>query len=315
MGKIKLFLSHSSEDKIIVNAFVNFMYKIGLKTDDIICTSVPTTKIPVGNDIYDYLSSALSEESIYVIFFLSDNYYSSVDCLNEMGAAWVKKADSLNILLPGFDFIDIKGVINKNKIGIKLGNVDSMTKASFNDFKTKLEEMYGITIPFTVWEVARDEFLNVSIENIRYINMSISNSYCITDLENDGCKIITAESSRNVIRALVDFDQTESKLSSIVIFNGLRDFSSYYLNRKNLCFEAYAEKGINCVDVEIKLNYDICMKEEIYLNDNQKTFRIPLIQFADSVDLWKKISEIKFLIHRKYVTAKSVITIKNMRIE
>lgn len=118
--KYKLFLSHSSKDIKIVEAFVDFMYKIGLTEKDIICTSIPSTKIPATEDIYEYLKSALSDEGIYVVFFLSDNYYSSPVCLNEMGAAWLKKADSLNLLLPGFDYNDMQGVVNKNKIGIKL---------------------------------------------------------------------------------------------------------------------------------------------------------------------------------------------------
>lgn len=41
----KLFLSHSSKDEKVVNAFVSFMYKIGLTEKDIVCSSVPETKI------------------------------------------------------------------------------------------------------------------------------------------------------------------------------------------------------------------------------------------------------------------------------
>lgn len=109
----KLFLSHSSEDLRIVTAFVNFMYKVGLTEENIVCTSVPETKISVGNDIYAYLNRLISEEKIYVIYFLSDNYYASPVCLNEMGAVWLKKSDSLNLLLPGFNFEDIRGVVEK----------------------------------------------------------------------------------------------------------------------------------------------------------------------------------------------------------
>lgn len=47
---------------------------------------MPSIKLPNGEDIFDYLNKALNDE-IYVLFFLSDNYYSSTVCLNEMGAA------------------------------------------------------------------------------------------------------------------------------------------------------------------------------------------------------------------------------------
>lgn len=312
--KYKLFLSHSSKDIKIVEAFVNFMYKVGLTEKDIVCTSIASTKIPVGEDIYEYLNALLSEERIYVIFFLSDNYYSSPVCLNEMGAAWLKKSDSLNLLMPGFDFDDMRGVANKNKVGIKLGTCDGMVKASLNDFKSILEDMFEIKIQYNRWESARDEFLCMCIENIRKINMAFSRGYCIGDLENDGCVIVKRESSYNMIKAVIDFDQTESKLVSIVIFNGKRDFTSFYINKRNLCFEAYADTGITCVDVELRIN-DIDLIHEILLDDDEKTFMLPLVQFCDELSFWRNVSEIKFVLHRKRVTQKGNIVIKNLRIE
>ena len=312
--KYRLFLSHSSKDIKIVEAFVNFMFKVGLTEKDIVCTSVASTKIPVSKDIYEYLNTLLSDECIYVIFFLSDNYYSSPVCLNEMGAAWLKKSDSLSLLLPGFDFSDVQGVVNKNRIGIKLGTCDGMVRASFNDFKSILEDMFDMKIPYTRWELARDEFLNMSIDNVRKFNMTFSRSYCIGDLENDGCIIVRKESNRDLIKAKVDFNETESKLASIVVFSGKRDFTSYYINKKNLCFEAYADEGITCVDVEIKIN-DIDMIHEIWLSDDEKAFMIPLIQFCDELSFWRNVTEIKFVLHRKRVLQKGEIVIKNLRIE
>ena len=168
----KLFLSHSSEDLRIVTAFVNFMYKVGLTEENIVCTSVPETKISVGNDIYAYLNRLISEEKIYVIYFLSDNYYASPVCLNEMGAVWLKKSD-LNLLLPGFNFEDIRGVVEKNKVGIKLGTCDNMAKAAFNEFLGILKEKFGIDPTPTHWEIARDEFLQSALENMRKLNQEM----------------------------------------------------------------------------------------------------------------------------------------------
>lgn len=62
MAKTKLFISHSSQDANVVTAFVNFMLTIGLKSEDMICTSVPSTKIPNGEDIFDYLNKTFNED-------------------------------------------------------------------------------------------------------------------------------------------------------------------------------------------------------------------------------------------------------------
>lgn len=313
MGKTKLFLSHSSQDVKVVTAFVNFMLTIGLKSDDMICTSVPSTKIPNGEDIFDYLNNAIND-NIFALFFLSDNYYSSPVCLNEMGAVWIKKADSLNFLLADFDFSDMRGVVNKNKVGIKLGTCDEMSKISLNEFKDTLSALFGITINQNVWELARDNFLNAAVDNSRFFNMLFSRSYCIDDQESDGCKIIKKEYSPSMITLNVDFSQTDSKLASVVFFNGKKNFISHYINKRNLCFESFADPGITCIDVELRLD-DVDIRHEIFLNDDEKEFKIPLIQFCDQLSFWENVSEIKFVIHKKNVTAPGKITIKNLRIE
>ena len=279
----KLFLSHSSKDEKVVNAFVSFMYKIGLTEKDIVCSSVPETKIAIGNDIYAYLNQLISDENIYAIYFLSDNYYASPVCLNEMGAVWLRKADSLSILLPGFDFNDVQGVVERNKVGIKLGTCDNMTKAAFNEFLKILNDEFGIHPNQTHWE-------------------------------NDGCKIIKKESNQEKITAIINFEKTESKLCSIVVFAEKRNFTNYIANDRNLCFEAYISEGITFLDIEICLN-GIDVSYETYLNEDLREFKIPLAQFQSTFMFWKDDSEFKFVFHRKNFSGERKVIIENLRIE
>jgi len=44
----KIFISHSSKDEKVVKAFVNLMYKIGFTEKNIVCSSVPETKIALA---------------------------------------------------------------------------------------------------------------------------------------------------------------------------------------------------------------------------------------------------------------------------
>lgn len=314
MSNYKLFLSHSSKDEDIVNAFVNFMYKIGLTERDIVCTSTAGTHIPAGQSIYEFLNNLLSDEKVYAIFFLSDNYYSSPVCLNEMGAVWLRKSKYLSFILPGFSFDDVQGVIGNNRIGIKLGISDSMAKALLNNFKSDLEKIFHISVDYTRWEIARDEFLNTALDNPRKFNLSFSRSYCLGDLENDGCKIVKKESDRQRLTVSIDFNETNSKLCSIVVFMTSNDFTHHFINKRNLCFEAYADSGIAEVQIEMgMLNVD--MSTDIHLSEDEKMYKIPLIQFCDAITPWKNVSEIKFLIYRKKVTAPGNIVIKNLRLE
>lgn len=73
---------------------------------------------------------------------LSKNYHDSYMCLNEMGAAWVKKAKYQSILLPGFNFPDIQGAIDPRDICFKLDDPENRNYA-LNDLKDRVIEHHG----------------------------------------------------------------------------------------------------------------------------------------------------------------------------
>lgn len=55
--------------------------------------------------------------------------------------------------------------------------------------------------------------------------------------------------------------------------------------------------------------------DEICLNDDEKEFKIPLVQFCEHLSFWKDVPEIKFIVHKKNVTTSAKMVIKNLRIE
>ena len=86
---------------------------------------------------------------------MSDNYYSSEPCLNEMGATWVISKEYLTILTGDFDFKQMKGSIDPQKIGFKITDA-----ARLDEFKDKLIEGLNLKPAFDYdWEAARDKFL------------------------------------------------------------------------------------------------------------------------------------------------------------
>ena len=126
--RTKIFISHSSKDRDYVFLIVDFLEDIGLRSEQLFCSSVPGYGIPLNEDIFDYLKTQFQDYNLHVIFVLSKNYYESAACMNEMGAAWVLQNKYTTILLPGFDFSDIKGSINPGQIGLKLDSDASETK-------------------------------------------------------------------------------------------------------------------------------------------------------------------------------------------
>ena len=85
MPNSKIFISHRSDDKEIVECFIDFLISLSIPRVDIFCSSLP------GNDVTFEISGEIKEalnNSIINIVFLSSEYYKSAYCLNEAGVIW-----------------------------------------------------------------------------------------------------------------------------------------------------------------------------------------------------------------------------------
>ena len=163
----KVFISHSNQDKGYVTCLVDFLEDIGLAEEQLFCSSVPGYGIPLDEDIYDYLKKQFQTHDLHVILVLSDNYYKSVACMNEMGAAWVLQNKYTTILLPGFEFKEIKGAINPRKIGLKLDSDLTEVKEKLGQLKDMLTQEFGLTnITDVRWERKRDDFITAIFQPV-----------------------------------------------------------------------------------------------------------------------------------------------------
>lgn len=166
----KLFISHSSKDKEYVEEIVELIRKIGLNDSQIFCTSVPGFGIDINEPIIDTLREQFNKHDLYVLFIHSENYYSSPIALNEMGAAWALKTKATSILLPGFNYSQMKGVFGSEKISIKLDEADArILRNGLNELRNELLSFFNIDgNKAIIWENDRDKFIN-SINRISSI--------------------------------------------------------------------------------------------------------------------------------------------------
>lgn len=192
MKKAKIFISHSSEDAETVLRFVDLLADMGFTNEDLFCSSVPDYGIPLNMDIFDYLASLFSDYDVYVIFMLSQNYYNSPVCLNEMGAAWVLKSDYTSILLPSFSYLEIKGAVNPHKIGFRYDDENELLKKRLGELIHILAERTGKSIPEMRWEKKRNGFVN-DIKLIKITQGSTTSNNSIEYSENLELNSITKE--------------------------------------------------------------------------------------------------------------------------
>ena len=157
-----LFISHSSADETIVAGLVEMLRTIGFNNKNLFCSSVPGYDIPEGEDIYDFLQAKLIGYDLFVVFVLSESYYKSAACLNEMGAAWVLKANYSTIILPGFQIPDIKGAVNPRKMAIVLEDAKRV-RGKLNQLKDRLIEFFNLpdVEDDTIWENDRNKFIDI----------------------------------------------------------------------------------------------------------------------------------------------------------
>lgn len=167
-----IFISHSSKNKAHVAKIAELLRSINLSPRrDIFCSSLPGYGIPNGANIFDFLRERFLNYDLHIIFVHSPEYYESAVSLNEMGAAWVLKSNATSLLLPGFDFSGMKGVIGSDCIAIKLDGDRSEVKDRLNQLRRELESEFDISDnEDIIWEEARDKFISeingdVSIQN------------------------------------------------------------------------------------------------------------------------------------------------------
>ncbi len=114
-----IFISHSSYDKNKAEALCNYLERIGFSGKDIFCSTVPGNG--VESKISEEIRQKLSKSAIFIIL-LSDNYFKSVYCLNEMGVIWYLDREILLISKPGFDRDKFKGFLFPDYIIREIGS-------------------------------------------------------------------------------------------------------------------------------------------------------------------------------------------------
>ncbi len=177
----KIFVSHSSKDKDVIEKFTDYILQlgIGLSHEDIFCTSIEEMGIKNGEDIRSHIRENV-QTADFSFLMISKNYKQSEICLNEMGAVWATENRVRYYLLPDLDFKEIGWLCDARKAD-RLGN-----SVVLDAIEEELTEFYGLPRKGGVWSRQRQNFVD-------YLGIREDGSDGVKFASEDTCKSIIDE--------------------------------------------------------------------------------------------------------------------------
>ena len=149
----KIFISHSTQDKDIVDAFVTLLCMGGgFSPNDIFCTSFVGGKIKNGDELRAHIQSNVNFVD-FAILLISPNYKQSAVCLNEMGAVWAVNKQVKTYVLPGLKESEVGWLID-TKAAEKIN--DPVALAALYD---EFVKFYKLTDNTQLWTAQAEKFL------------------------------------------------------------------------------------------------------------------------------------------------------------
>lgn len=111
-ASMKVFISHSSADKAVAEAFAHLLRAaINLSAKDIRCTSVEGFKLPAGADANEQLRNEVFGSELFIAL-LSPVSLQSIYVMFELGARWGAKGPLAPILIRGTQPGDLKAPLS-----------------------------------------------------------------------------------------------------------------------------------------------------------------------------------------------------------
>ncbi len=158
----KIFISHSSSDKEIIDLFKNKILNggLGVADDDIAYTSAVETGVITGGNIPQYIKDNI-ESCDFVFFMISENYRKSEICLNEMGASWALDKCIKPFIIGDIGFESIGWLYGRN-LGAKIDDGERL-----DELRDIFIEQYGLKTKTNVWNRYKAEFISSISEHLQ----------------------------------------------------------------------------------------------------------------------------------------------------
>jgi hypothetical protein len=271
----KIFISHSSKDKDIVDIFVDTLLICGMGFihNDIFCSSVEGLGIKTGEDWRNKLREKIINSKV-IILFITPNYRESEICLNELGAAWTTDAKIVSVFVDPVN-VETIGVLFNVKQAIRLteGTDLDELKDSLQEFVSKAD------VPTAWWSTKKQKaiaLLKQKLESTTFLTplsrgvmTKLEKEFSETKLAFDNivaenqkltelCKKLEEAKDKNDVFAvkqdlglLNDYDEFLSKAEKIG-----KEINKFDPVVRTIIFNDYTNKGLSLNNDDIRFRKD-----------------------------------------------------------
>lgn len=307
---MKVFLSHSSQDKELVMLFIDLLCDyMHMNEDDIFCTSRKNNLI-VGENFINSIKESL--QACKIIFFLiTENYINSKFCLMEMGAAWAFKDNIVPIIVPPLNFEVLKDTPMNTIQGILL-----------TDYQAIFENLYPRKLVgngiLNRLSISQERKLELGIKNFvddvkQYVNnqfgFNFKEANVISVSQNGDPEASKIEYKDGIYKIYCNFSPNKfypipsNFISGVLQFSPHKNWSTANIG-SNISFECKTNNNsISHIILEIKSGMELFKfyEKKIELSQEYKKVIIPIDISEMPKQNIKDISEICFVIRPNFV--------------
>lgn len=271
--KRKVFISHSSSDKEKIDKLASSLKSLGC--DIFYSSDITTNKIKFGTyegGIYGQIKKEISKSDV-VLFMVSENFYSSIPSMIEIGIAYTLEKDMIPISFKSGNYKeDLKAIFNYNQLLPSLDNDEDVIKLltqisnSVNPveiFKYQKEIVEDIRLKNSVEpeEIEKIEDVCLETKGTIIVHNNSINSATVNELSTTEDSITEdILSVANKIKRLSSFDYLfikyicEERVNEFYIYENNFHWSNNFkrwIDRENICFvdsDLYNEKFLRLLE-------------------------------------------------------------------
>ena len=151
-----IFISHSSKDIALVELFNQFLTSLGVKKEDIFCSSINGQGVENGTRIADAVLKHLKDSNL-IIYFVTNHFLKSPYCTQELGIGWSLNNEKIMFIYKADDVRpdEIKGFVSSDY------KYSQLNSDGLSELCDKLIELkYGISEKHKIINGSINQFLN-----------------------------------------------------------------------------------------------------------------------------------------------------------